>query len=72
MHLGDKHMISEYMLLYFLRKHIISNKLDLIALWNEINRLQTKFEYITVSNEFHEIQIGEDIVLIEKSDLYWD
>lgn len=72
MHLGDKHMISEYMLLYFLRKHIISNKLDIITLWNEINRLQTKFEYITVSNEFYEIQIGDDIVLVEKSDLYWD
>jgi hypothetical protein len=41
-------------------------------MWNEIEGLQTKVEYITVSENYHEIRVGEDIVLVEKADLYWE
>ncbi len=72
LHIGEKHMVSEYMLIYLLRKFTIKNELDLPAMWNEIEGLQTKVEYITVSENYHEIRVGEDIVLVEKDDLYWE
>ncbi len=71
MHIGERHMISEYMLVYFLQKYTMDNKLDLIALWNEISSLKTKFEYITVSSDFYEIAIEDNIILVEKNDLFW-
>lgn len=71
MHIGDKHMISEYMLMYFLNKHINVEEFDLLEFWSEIGGLQTKFEYIQGSTEFHEIPVGEDVILVEKSDLTW-
>lgn len=72
MHIGDKHMISEFMLIAFLKGCIIANTLDIGAFWKKISMLQTKVEYIVISDEFYEISIGEDTVLIEKDDLYWE
>lgn len=72
MHINDWHMISEYMLVYFLNKYIQDDKFDLCSFWNEISGLQTKIEYITASSDFYEIPVGENVVLVETSDLYWD
>ncbi|MDD3278722.1 MAG: hypothetical protein PHG16_07530 [Lachnospiraceae bacterium] len=72
MHIGERHMVSEYMLLYFLKKHCVDRQLNIEEFWNEINELQTKFEYIPVSSEFYEIPVGEDTILVEECDLYWD
>ena len=72
MHVQERHMISEYMLMYFLRKYLVNDKLDLVALWDEISNLETKVEYIAVSSEFHEIQVGDNVVLVEKDDLDWN
>lgn len=71
MHIDEMHMISEYMIIYFLKKYINNFELNLNDLWDEISSLKTKFEYITVSSDFHEIAVGEEIVLVEKDDLYW-
>lgn len=34
MHIEDKHMISEYMLVYYLKKHINDENLDLREFWD--------------------------------------
>lgn len=52
------------------KKYINNNELDLSTLWDEISRLKTKFEYITISSDYHEVKVGDDTVLIEKADLY--
>lgn len=70
MHIGDMHMILEYMIVYFLQKYIKNHELNLNDLWDEISSLETKFEYITISSDFYEIAVGEDNVLVEKADLY--
>lgn len=72
LHIDDKHMVSEYMLVYFLRKYIKNNQLDLNGICNEISNLRTKVEYITVSNEYHEIPVKDEVILVEKGDLHWD
>lgn len=72
MHINDKHMISEYMLIYFIRKYTKNNILDLSMLWNEINSLETKVEYISTTEDFYEITVSDKILLVEKNDLYWD
>lgn len=72
MHLGDRHMVSEFMLIYFLKKHIHADEFNLSSFWSEISELQTKFEYIQCSTEFHEIPVGENLILVEKSDLNWE
>lgn len=71
MHIGERHMISEFMLMYFLKKHICADEFRLMDFWRDISGLQTKFEYIQCSSEFHEILVGKDVVLVEKSDLTW-
>lgn len=71
MHIGEKHMVSEYMLIYFLNKYVSDNLIDLEALWKEIRELHTKVEYITISDNYYEINVGNEIVLVEKADLYW-
>lgn len=71
LHIDDRHMISEYMLIYFLKKYIKNNQLDLKAMWNEIGDLKTKVEYIPISDTYHEIQVGEEIILVEEADLHW-
>ena len=40
-------------------------------MWKEINGLHTKVEYITVSDNYYEISVGNEIVLVEQADLYW-
>ena len=72
MHVNERHMISEYMLIYFLKKNIVNGEFDIESFWIEICELQTKFEYITISAEFYEIPVNEDVVLVEKADLNWD
>ena len=72
MHIEEKHMITEYMLMYFLKENIHANELDLLAFWNEISRLQTKFEYIQCTDKFYEIPVENDIILVEKGDIKWE
>ena len=72
LHINERHMISEYMLIYFLKKHIKNRQLDLWEMWKEIEPLQTKVEYITVSDEYYEIPVDDEIMLVEQNDLYWD
>lgn len=72
MHIGDRHMVSEYMLIYFLQKHCVNNEFSIEKFWDEISDLQTKIEYTSVSSNYYEIPVGEDIILVEECDLYWD
>ncbi|PHU34341.1 hypothetical protein [Pseudobutyrivibrio ruminis] len=72
LHIDDKHMVSEFMLIYFLKTYTKNGQLDLSAMWNEIDNLKTKVEYIKVSDDYYEIPIGENIVLVEKADLSWE
>ena len=71
MHIGERHMVSEYMLIYFIHKYVSDNQIDLESMWKEINGLQTKVEYIAVSNDYFEISVGDEVVLVEQDDLYW-
>ena len=71
MHIGERHMVSEYMLIYFIHKYVSDNQIDLESMWKEINGLQTKVEYIAVSNDYYEISVGDEVVLVEQDDLYW-
>ena len=71
MHIGERHMVSEYMLIYFIHKYVSDNQIDLESMWKEINGLQTKVEYIAVSNDYYEINVGDEVVLVEQDDLYW-
>lgn len=72
LHIDDRHMVSEFMLIYFLKKYIKNNQLDLRAMWNEIGNLETKVEYISISDTYHEIPVGEEVILVEEADLYWE
>jgi hypothetical protein len=72
MHIAEKHMVSEYMLIYFLKKYIVNNQLNLGEMWKEISSLETKVEYITISDDYYEIPVKEEVVLVEKNDLCWD
>ena len=69
MHINDRHMISEYMMIYYLRKYIQNEELNLVDMWKEINSLETKVEYIEGEKDYYEIPIGEVNILIEKSEL---
>lgn len=71
MHIGERHMVSEYMLIYFIHKYVSYNQIDLESMWKEINGLQTKVEYNAVSNNYYEISVGDEVVLVEQDDLYW-
>ena len=71
MHIEEKHMITEYMMMYFIKENIHDGELDILTFWNEISNLRTKFEYIQCSNEFYEIPVGDDTILVEKADLKW-
>jgi len=57
--------------MYFIHKYVSENQIDLEAMWGEISGLQTKVEYITVSDSYYEISVGDEIVLVEQDDLYW-
>ena len=58
MHIEDRHMISEYMLIFFLKKYINNNQLDLYEMWKEISNLQTKVEYAYFSVDVPKEWIG--------------
>ncbi|WP_295093395.1 hypothetical protein [Ruminococcus sp.] len=72
LHIDDKHMVSEFMLVYFLKYYTKNGQLDLSAMWNEIDNLKTKVEFIKASDDYYEIPIEENIVLVEKADLSWE
>ncbi len=63
---GDKDVV------YFLKYYTKNGQLDLSAMWNEIANLKTKVEFIKASDDYYEIPIGENIVLVEKADLSWE
>ncbi len=72
MHIADKHMISEYMLVYYLRRYINDGKLNLKRMWEEIGQLRTEVKYISSSNEYKEFEIGEYKILVENGELHLD
>ncbi|MBQ3164908.1 MAG: hypothetical protein IJC02_10325 [Lachnospiraceae bacterium] len=72
MHIEDKHMISEYMLIYYLNKHINHGELNLKGLCDEINELRTKVKYISSSEKYKEIEVGEYKILVEDGELHLD
>lgn len=72
LHIDDRHMVSEYMLIYFLKKYIKNKQLDLSEMWKEICKLKTKVEYISISNEYYEIPVNDSVILVEKADLHWN
>lgn len=72
MHIEDKHMISEYMLVYYLKKHIIDENLDLREFWDEVSELKTEVKYISSSKEYKEFEIGEYKILVEDGELHLD
>jgi hypothetical protein len=49
-----------------LKKYIVNNQLDLGEMWEEISSLETKVEYITISDDYYEIPVKEAAVLVEK------
>ena len=72
MHIEDKHMISEYMLVYYLNKHINHGKLDLKGLCDEINELRTEVKYISSSEKCKEIEVDDYKILVEDGELHLD
>lgn len=72
LHIDDRHMVSEYMLIYFFKKYIKNKQLDLSEMWKEICKLKTKVEYISISNEYYEIPVNDSVILVEKADLHWN
>ncbi len=39
MHIGERHMVSEYMLMYFIHKYVSENQIDLKAMWGGDKRI---------------------------------
>ena len=39
MHIGERHMVSEYMLMYFIHKYVSENQIDLEAMWGGDKRI---------------------------------
>lgn len=72
MHIEDKHMISEYMLVYYLKKYINDGELDLKGLWDEISEFKTEVKYISSSEEYKEFEIGEYKILVEDGEVHLD
>lgn len=62
LHMNDKHMITEYMLLFFIKENIDNNRLNLYNVVDLINSLCTKVEYISIDPTF-EIPLGNDKVI---------
>lgn len=72
MHIEDKHMISEYMLVYYLKKYINDGELDLKGLWDEISEFKTEVKYISSSEEYKEFEIEEYKILVEDGEVHLD
>lgn len=69
LHLNGNHMITEYMLLYFIEKHIVNNELDLHSLINTIEQMYTRTEYISIDPTL-EISLGNgNVMQIDEADL---
>jgi len=71
MHIGERHMVSEYMLIYLLKKNIVNEEFNIDSFWDEIESLETKVKYIVSSSEFYEIPVNREVILIEQDDLHW-
>lgn len=71
MHIGDRHMISEYMLLYLLKKNIMNKEFNIDSFWSEIETLETKVEHRVVSSDFYKIPVKYNMIYVEKNDLCW-
>lgn len=72
MHIGERHMVSEYMLIYLLKKNIVNEEFNIENFWDEIESLETKVEYIVSSSDFYEIPVNGDVVFVEHDDLSWE
>lgn len=69
LHLDNNHMITEYMLLFFLKQNIKNNRLDLYNLVDTINQMYTKVEYISI-DPTTEILLSDDIIVeVDNADL---
>lgn len=62
-------MITEYMLLYFIEKHINGNNLDINSLINTIKQMYTKTEYISIEPAVDVLLTDEVIVQVDNADL---
>jgi len=69
LHLDGNHMITEYMLLYFIEKHIDGNNLDVKSLINTIEQTYTKTEYISIEPTFDVLLNDGIIIQIDDADL---
>ena len=70
LHIDSKHMVSEYMLIYFLKKYTSGNILDLPSFWAEIETMHTKVEYIKVSDDYLKIDISDqETIYVEDNDV---
>jgi hypothetical protein len=69
LHLDNKHMITEYMLLFFIKENIENNTLNLCNVVNKINQMYTNVEYISIEPTF-EISLDNDtVIMIDDADL---
>lgn len=69
LHLDNNHMITEYMLLFFLKQNIKNNRLDLYNLIDTINQMYTNVEYISI-DPTTEILLNDDIIVeVDNADL---
>lgn len=48
LHIDEKHMITEYMLIYLIKKFMSNNKIDLNGIIEHIESLHTDIEYISI------------------------
>lgn len=69
LHLNGNHMITEYMLLYFIEKHIDNNNLDINGLINTIEQMYTKTEYISIDPTFDIPLSNGSVIQIDNADL---
>ncbi len=68
LHINNNHMITEYMLLSFIKSNIQNSKLDLKSVINIIDNLKTKVEYISIDGSI-DIKIDSNVVEVDSADL---
>ncbi|GAA0063618.1 hypothetical protein [Clostridium sp. CTA-1] len=69
LHLKNKHIITEYMLLAFIQKNIQNGELNLSAVIDIINSLNTKTNYISLDGTM-DIEINDNIIVeVDTADL---
>lgn len=69
LHLNGNHMITEYMLLYFVEKHINGNSLDVVGLTATIEQMYTKTEYIPIDPTFDISLSNGNVIKVDNADL---